>query len=266
MFKDFYGLTATPFTKGPPSFGLFMTDCHLEALARLVYVVEKRKFAVVTGDCGNGKSTLLRKLSESLDDRKYEFLYLADSKMTPRNLYNSLLCQLGREGAFYRGDCRRKLHQEVTLLQGLRRRELVVAVDEAHLLDQEMLEEIRLLLNHNMDSENPLSLILCGQPELETNLCRRRSEAIKQRIDFHCRLQPMTQAETAEYIKHHLTGAGASKPIFLESAVREIYSYSAGSARLVNKACYACLIFGHVNKLETIGETAVVEVIESELK
>jgi type II secretory pathway predicted ATPase ExeA len=264
--RQFFELTNSPFSKGMESERLYMTEGHEEALGRLNYVADENKFAILTGECGTGKTTLLRKLRDSLDDKRFDFLYLSDSQLTPRHFYNGLLSQLGREGSFYRGDAKRKLHQEIELIHGVKRRDIVIVVDEAHLLDKEMLEELRFLLNFKMDSENPLTLILSGQTELEEILDKKSSEAIRQRIDLCCRLSPLSLSESYEYIKCHMAYAGAKDEIFLESAVKVIYGYSSGLARLINKACVSCLMYATIKKNHTIDDVMAKEVIETELK
>jgi type II secretory pathway predicted ATPase ExeA len=266
MFKKFYNLDGEPFSKGPETAALFMTRCQEEALARLGHVAEHKSFGVLTGDCGTGKTTILRSLRDSADPKRFDFLYLADSKLTPRTFYNGLLSQLGLDGAFYRGDSRRKLHQEIETLHLVRRRWLVVIVDEAHLLDAEMLEELRFLLNFRMDSENPISLVLSGQTELEAKLDKRSSTAIRQRIDFLCRLAPLTLEETSQYIEHHLSLAGAKRTIFTESSVKEVHSFSGGAPRLINKACLSCMMYGSANQVDELDGDIVKEVIEGEFK
>ena len=87
-------------------------------------------------------------------------MYLADSKLTPRHFTRGLLEQLGCEARFYRGDAKRQLHREIELMKGIHSLQPVVIVDETHLLDKEMLEEVRFLLNFKMDSESPMALIL----------------------------------------------------------------------------------------------------------
>jgi type II secretory pathway predicted ATPase ExeA len=266
MQLDFYNLEKTPFVKNIPTDKLFAMDNQEEALNRLEHVANNKQFATLTGEVGTGKTTVLRKLKDSLDEKKYDFLYITDSKLTPRHFYNGLLCQLGREGAFYRGDCRRILHQEIELINGIRKRNLVIAVDEAHLLDREMLEELRFLLNFKMDSESPLALILVGQPELELNLEKKVSLAIKQRIDFRCRLYHLTEQETEKYIKHHLIYAGTQEPIFDETGVKEIFAFSSGLARMINKVCISCLLYGSLAKEKTIDGNIVKGIIETEFK
>ncbi|NLD67174.1 MAG: ATP-binding protein, partial [Crenarchaeota archaeon] len=131
-------------------------------------------FAVVSGDCGTGKTTTIRKFRDSLDASKYMVMYLSDSKLTPRHFYKGLLEQLGCEAKFYRGDAKRQLHREIELLRGIHNLLPVVVVDEAHLLDKEMLEEVRFLLNFKMDAQSPMALILVGQNELWDRLHLRK--------------------------------------------------------------------------------------------
>ena len=266
MYEKHFNLDRTPFTKGFPAGSPFMTEAMEDAMGRLRYVVDRRLLGVVTGGCGCGKTMLLQILKESMDDESKHVLYMADSKFTQRHFYNGLLDQLGRQGAYFRGDCRRMLHQEIETGWGLRRRERVVVVDEAHLLGREMLEEIRFLLNFKMDSVSPLALILAGQPELEGNLDRKSSEAIRQRVDVFCRLEPLSRDETAEYIRHHLRWAGAKEEIFTEGAVKEVYAYSGGSARLVNKACSMCLMSASQTGAREVGEDVARAVIATELR
>jgi general secretion pathway protein A len=143
-----------------PTDQLYQSHMLEETLGRLEYTAQRQMFAVLTGDCGTGKTTTIRKLKETLDTSRFMMMYLADSKLTPRHFYKGLLEQLGCEAKFYRGDAKRQLHKEIELMQGIHHLEPVVIVDEAHLLDKEMLEEVRFLLNFKMDAQSPMALIL----------------------------------------------------------------------------------------------------------
>jgi len=146
VIEEFYGFKNSPFTRQMTEDALFLTGEYEETLARLQYAAKRQWFALLTGDCGTGKTTLIRRLSYSLGVKDYKVLYLADSQLTPRHFYNGLLDQLGVQGRFYRGDSKRLLHREVELMRGVHGLNPVVIVDEAHLLDKEMFEEIRFLL------------------------------------------------------------------------------------------------------------------------
>ena len=162
MFESFYELKATPFGRDIPVNELLVTPEVEDVLGRMRYAAQRKLFMVLTGDCGTGKTTLVRQLKSMLDPNEFSLLYLADSKLTPRHFYKGLLTQLGVESRFYRGDAKRQLHREIELMRGIHHRQPVVVVDEAHRLDREMLEEVRFLLNFRMDAMSPMALILVG--------------------------------------------------------------------------------------------------------
>lgn len=265
MFETFYSLSHTPFSRDIPTQELYTFGMLEETAGRLEYAAKRQLFAVVTGDCGTGKTTTIRRFKESLDTAKFTVLYLADSKLTPRHFYKGLLEQLGCESKFYRGDAKRQLHREIELMRGIHRLQPVVIVDEAHLLDREMLEEVRFLLNFKMDAESPMALILVGQNELWDRLSLQAYAAIRQRIDLQCRLLHFDRAQAGEYMKRHLAYAGATQDIFSDGAVDEIFRYSSGAARLINKVCTHCLLYGAQNGRRIIDDHMVKLVIQGEL-
>lgn len=265
MIEDFYILTNTPFTRDIPTAELYASVSTEEILGRLKHAAKRQLFAVMTGDCGTGKTTIVRKLNDTLNPSEFILLYLADSKLTPRHFYKGLLEQLGCEAKFYRGDAKRQLHREIELMRAVHRIQPVVVIDEAHLLDKEMLEEVRFLLNFRMDSLSPMALILVGQNELCDRLKLQTYNAIRQRIDLQCRLVHLDRAQVGEYIKRHLNYAGAEQEIFSDAAVDEVYRFSSGAARLVNKACTHCLLYGAQNGRRIIDDHMVKLVIDGEL-
>lgn len=265
MFESFYNMSRTPFARNIPTEELYESAMLEELLGRLEYAAERQLFAVVTGDCGTGKTTTIRRLTSTLSAAKYKLLYLSDSKLTPRHFYKGMLEQLGCEAKFYRGDAKRQLHREIELMRGIHRLQPVVIVDEAHLLDREMLEEVRFLLNFKMDAQSPMSLILVGQSELWDRLRMQAYAAIRQRIDLQMRLPHYDRAQTAAYIAKHLTYAGCGSEIFSSAAIDCIYQFSSGAARPINKVCTHSLIYGAQNKRKIIDDHMVKHVISGEL-
>src|SRR5690554_2208594 len=265
MYETFYGLSNTPFSRDIPTDQLYPSVMMEEVLGRLQHAAERQLFAVVTGDCGTGKTTTLRRFKDDLDPSKFMVMYIADSKLTPRHFYKGLLEQLGCESKFYRGDAKRQLHREIELLRGIQRLSPIVVVDEAHLLDREMLEEVRFLLNFKMDAQSPMALILVGQSELWDKLGLQTYAAIRQRIDIQCKLLHYDRAQVEDYMKQHLTYAGAQNDIYSEGAIDEIYRFSSGAARLVNKVSTHCLIYGAQNGHRIIDDHMVKRVIQGEL-
>jgi general secretion pathway protein A len=265
MFESYYAMNQTPFTRDVPTEHLYDSLIMHEILGRLKFAAERQLFAVLTGDCGTGKTTTIRKFVDKLDKGSYHVLYLSDSKLTPRHFYKGLLEQLGSEAKFYRGDAKRQLHKEIELMRGIRGVQPVVVVDEAHLLDREMLEEVRFLLNFKMDAQSPMSLILVGQSELWDRLRLQSYAAIRQRIDIQFRLGHYDRSQSDEYVSKHLMYAGVNQPIFSDGALEEIYRFSGGAPRLINKLCTHCLLYGSQNGRKIIDDHMVKQVIQGEL-
>ncbi|EQM16571.1 hypothetical protein FJ05194_4141 [Mycobacterium tuberculosis FJ05194] len=265
MFESFYELSRTPFSRDIPTEELYQSVILEETLGRLEYAADRQLFAVITGDCGTGKTTTIRRFTSTLDAAKYKILYVSDSKLTPRHFYKGMLEQLGCESKFYRGDAKRQLHREIELMRGIHRLQPVVVVDEAHLLDREMLEEVRFLLNFKMDAQSPMALILVGQSELWDRLRLQAYAAIRQRIDLQCRLTHFDRSQTGEYVERHLAYAGTQHDIFSDGAVDEVYRFSSGSARLINKVCTHSLIYGAQHKRRIVDDHMVKHVIQGEL-
>jgi len=265
MYESFFEMSRTPFVNTIPVDALYLSDKHKEVLGRLGYVAQGSLFAVLTAGSGIGKSTVIRCLTNSLNPEKYTVLYVADSQLTPRWFYKGLLDQLGIEAKFYRGDAKRQLHKQLKLIREMHHRNIVVIVDEAHLLERETFEEVRFVLNTEMDSFNPMSLILVGQNELWERLRMQQYAAIRGRIDIKCELQGMDRADLDAYMNAHLTYAGGKVEIFTDAALGELHKYSAGSARAVNKAATHCLMYAAQRAKKLIDDTMVKYVIEAEL-
>lgn len=265
MFNDYFEMKKTPFMNNIASNALYMSPDLEEVLSRLRYAAENQLFAIVTADVGCGKSTAIRKFTDDLPTDDFEILYLSDSKLTPRWFYKGLLSQLGIESKFYRGDARHQLHQQLELIQGVYKKNVVTIVDEAHLLGKETLEEIRFLLNTKMDSRTPMSLILVGQQELWDKLKLRNYAAIKQRIDLICQLQQLDRAQTEAYIQTHLSYAEGVTEIFTDKAIDEIFRFSVGSARSINKLCTHALLYAYQRAKNLIDDHMIRTVIQAEM-
>jgi type II secretory pathway predicted ATPase ExeA len=265
MFEEFYGFRETPFSRTIPTDKLYKGNDSDELIERLKYAAARQLFAVMTGDSGTGKTTTLRRFRDELQNSAYTIMYLSDSKLTPRGFYKGLLDQLGVESSYYRGEAKRQLHKEIEIMKGVQGLTPVAIVDESHLLGREMLEEVRFLLNFKMDSQSPLALILAGQTELWDKLKLQSYAAIRQRIDIVCGVGHMDRIQVTEYIKAHLEFAGCEKDIFTESAIDDIFKFSGGIPRMINKACTSSLIYGAQNRKSILDDRMIKLVIEREL-
>jgi len=265
MYEGFYNFKETPFSRTIPTNALYRGNDSDELIERLIYTAKSQLFAVLTGDSGTGKTTALRRFCEQLAGSKYTILYISDSKLTPTGFYRTLLDQLGFESGNLRSTAKRRLHKEIEIMKGVHGQMPVVIVDESHLLNREMLEEVRFLLNYKMDSQSPMALIMAGQSELWDKLKLQSYAAIRGRIDVVCAVGRLDRVQTDEYIKTHMSFAGCNKEIFTESAIDDVFDFSGGIPRLINKACTASLMYGAQNRKSIIDDRMVRLVIESEL-
>lgn len=265
MYEAFFEMQHTPFTRDIPPEQLYESPYIADALGRLTYAADRQLFAVVTADAGCGKSTLIRSFVTTLPKDEYIFLYLSDSKLTPRWFYKGMLDQLGIESKFYRGDAKRQLQKEVEIIRGVQKKKVVCVLDEAHLLEKETLEEFRFLLNYRFDSMSPMSLVLVGQSELWDKLKLKRYAAVRGRIDINCVLPHLDRNGTEQYINSHLSYAGGRQDLFTDKALDDIYKESTGIGRNINRICEKSLMYACQQSKRLIDEHMVRYVIANEM-
>jgi type II secretory pathway predicted ATPase ExeA len=252
MFEEFFGLTAKPFGKTPdPSF-LYESHQHREALARLEYAVDEKELALLVGDIGSGKTTLSRALIDRVGEAR-PIILIINPRLTPTQLLRVVAKGLGIEPARFRNDLLDQIHTKLYELYE-QNREPVLMIDEAQLIPSKAtFDEIRLLTNFQLDDQNLLSVVLIGQPELETRLEREAYAPLRQRIGMRYSLGPLSLDETIEYIEHRIRVAGGTRNPFSREAMAEIHTRSRGVPRLINTLATTSL-------LDAFGEDA--EVIE----
>lgn len=242
MYETYFGLRERPFSKTPDPRFLFLSRGHREALARMQYAVEERDLVLLTGEIGCGKTTLSRALMDALDDN-YKVVCLINPRLTPLEFLSSLARHLGvKDPARFKVDLLEQIGRCLfdCYEQGITP---VVVIDEAQLVPhKETFDEIRLLTNFQLDDRNLISLVLMGQPELKKRLRHRAYEPLRQRIGMQYNLQPLSLAETAEYLDFRLVRAGGRPGLFDEKAVEDIYHYSGGVPRMINHAASLALL------------------------
>jgi type II secretory pathway predicted ATPase ExeA len=134
-------------------------------------------------------------------------------------------------------------------------------IDEAHLLPADIFDQLRFLLNDEMDSTSLLTLVLLGQPDLAHKLRFAPYEALHQRIAVRYHLHPFDLEETAGYVKHHLRVAGCQNQIFSDSFVSGVYDHTKGVARKINNVCRSALLLGATEHKQILDETDLKRVI-----
>ena len=246
MYKAFYGLREHPFNISPDPRFLYLTRRAHDALACLFYSLSRRRgFALLSGEVGTGKTTLLNCLLLELRKRNIPRAFVVNPRLDPIEFLELTLSEFGIGGPSRgKGQMLQHLHRWLQDRQAAGRT-VVLIVDEAHTMSLDLLEEIRLLTNFENSAGKLLQIVLSGQPEIEDKLNLPQMRQVKQRIVLHARLQPLSLEETEGYIRTRLKRAGANgQGIFSPEAVRAINRYSQGIPRLINLICENALISG----------------------
>jgi general secretion pathway protein A len=268
MYKQFFGLRASPFNVNPDPRFLFLTQHAREALACLSYGIQTRKgFILLTGEVGTGKTTLLNKLLEWLRTQRVSTAFVFNPRLNVLEFFEYMMADFGIAcEPSDKGNMLMRLNQ--WLLDRYRVGETAaLIIDEAQNLSVEMLEEIRLLTNLETSTEKLLQIVLSGQPELEQRLREPNLRQLRQRITLRCHTHPLTAAETGAYIAQRLRMAGANgETIFSKEAVEVISRYGQGVPRVTNLLCEYALINAFVDQKKTVTPELIEEIaLEFEL-
>ena len=260
MYTSFFGLREKPFAITPDPRYLYLSERHAEALAHLLYGInEAGGFIQLTGEIGTGKTTVIRSLLEQLPGHADVALIL-NPRVTPAEF----LLTICEELHVHVPDSGRGSTKVLMDLLGrhlldthARGRRVVLIVDEAQNLGTETLEQVRLLTNLETATTKLLQIILIGQPELRELLDRPELRQLAQRITGRYHLSPLSQAETAGYVKHRMRVAGATAEAFTPTALREVHRLSHGIPRVINVICDRALLGAFTQEDHRVGAALI---------
>ena len=254
MYNQYFGLKENPFALSPDPRYLYLSQRHQDALAHLMYgITGGGGFVQLTGEVGTGKTLMIRAMLLRLPDTVdvalvlYPFLSvrdfmvaLCDDLRIKRPAENSLKTLIDTLNTFL-------------LENHAKGRRTVLIVDEAHRLNREVLEQIRLLTNLETTKEKLLQIILVGQPELNSLLVRPDMRQLAQRVTARYNLQALLPAETRAYVKHRCQVAGAEAPLFSPLALHWVHWLTGGVPRLVNILCDRSLLAAYARGKTRVG-------------
>jgi general secretion pathway protein A len=259
-YLDHFELTTEPFSNAPVSRFYYNSAQHSQALTRLMHAVHYMKgLSILVGDIGAGKTTLARRMLDSLPESEYEaaLLVIIHSGITANWLLRRIALQLGVESP-----AQEKLALLTQLYQRLLQihesgKKAVVLIDEAQMLaTREIMEEFRGLLNLEVPEQKLISFVFFGLPEIEQNL--KLDPPLAQRVALRYKLEPFTSDSTDAYLKHRLRLAGCPRMPFTPEAVDAVHRLSGGTPRVINTLCDNALFEAFLARQEMIG----VELVE----
>lgn len=273
MYLEYWGLHELPFENTPDPRFLYLSPIHQEALVRLLYAIKGRKGAsMLVGEIGAGKTVLSRRLMARLPAEQYDISLVTNPSLPPADLLREILYQLGVMVPSGDHPNHHETHasSKLGLLHALNEhclrswrqgKDTVIIVDEAQCIDDlETFDELRLLLNFQLNERFLLTLLLIGQPELKEKIAMLPQ--LEQRIALRYHLTPLDAEETANYIQHRLSVAQASRPIFTPDALRAIYDHTRGVPRRINTLCDFSLLVGANTQAAMIDARLIAQLIQ----
>jgi type II secretory pathway predicted ATPase ExeA len=256
ILQAHYGFTRTPFGRALAPQMLHRSAGHGEATARITWCIAERALGVITGEVGSGKTVATRAATAALDTSRHTVIYLGNPAIGARGIYAAIVTALGGTPRFHKASLIPQATDALAVEEHERGKRVVVAVDEAHLLTPDQLEELRLLTNADMDSHSAFACLLIGQPTLRRRIKLGTFAALDQRIALRFAMPPMTPVETTGYIAHHLKLAGRSDTLFSDDATTLIHQVSRGLPRAVNNLALQALVAAYADKKNIVDESS----------
>jgi general secretion pathway protein A len=258
VYLDYYRLREAPFNITPDPRFLFFSEKHQEAFNHLLYGIRERKgFIELTGEVGAGKTTICRKLLEELGPN-YKTALILNPCLTGDQLLQAIALEFDLQVFSLDRVFFMQALNHFVLEQANQGNDVVLIIDEAQNLSDELLEQVRMLSNLETDHQKLMQIVLMGQPELRDKLAQPHLRQLRQRITVRYHLSPLTSEETSHYVNHRLTQAGANgHPRFDAAALKLIHKHTGGVPRLINALCDKALLAGFVTQSDLLTKKLV---------
>ena len=267
MITDFlstFSLSAEPFSKEIDDADLWMPPSKRATLDELVDTVHARKSAMLTGEPGAGKTCLLRGLRHALGTESFRLTYCHDVTLGRRDFYRQLCLALGLPRQHNTaGDL---FYAVSTHVEELARERVfpVFLIDEAHLLHQDTLDHLHVLLNYAWDSRALLSIILIGLPDLDDRMRLRRNRSLYSRLHHRIAIGSLSPEDTADYVRMRVGRVGGSKELFASDALALLHEAASGSLRDVDRLATAALRSAARRKRKAVERDLLARVIQAD--
>ncbi|MDA8398619.1 MAG: ExeA family protein [Acidimicrobiales bacterium] len=251
-----FGFTRMPFSKEIAPSMLHRYRSHTEALARITWCIDEQAIGLITGEVGAGKTVSIRAAISAVDLSSHTIIYIGNPSIGVQGMYSMIVSTLGHIPKTPRSLLIPQAQDALSAEQSERGRKVVLILDDAHLLNTDQLEGLRLLSNAEMDSNTPFSALLVGQPTLRKKIRLSIFAALDQRIALRYSMDQMEQEETSSYVTHHLKIAGRSDTLFSEDALALIHQVSRGLPRAVNNLAVQSLVAALATSKSIVDESS----------
>jgi general secretion pathway protein A len=264
-YLDCFGLKEPPFSKEIADADLWLPSSKQAVADDLLDALTARASVVLVGEPGVGKTCVLRAIRHRVAAAGYRLTYSHNATLGRRDFYRQLCLALGLAPTATAGNF---FYAVATHVEDLARERVhpVFLLDEAHLLHQDTLDHLHILLNYQWDSRALLSLVLVGLPELRDRLALRRNRSLYSRLHHRLEIEPLTPDDTAEYLRLRLRHSGCERELFASDAAALLHEATAGAMRDIDRLAAAALRETARKKRKLVERDVVARVIEADTR
>lgn len=235
-----FDFTAPPFSKEVADADLWLPPSKKALVDQMLEALGERASIVLVGEPGVGKTSVLRALRRLVSESSFRLTYCHNATLGRRDFYRQLCLALGLAPTSTAAAVFHAVSMHVVELAGARIHP-VFLLDEAHLLHQDTLDHLHILLNYEWDSRALLSLVLVGLPELEERLMLRRNRSLASRLHHRFVIGPLAPEDTAAYVRVRLERAGCAHELFAADALAMLHEATRGAMRDIDRLATAAL-------------------------
>jgi len=236
-----FGLREAPFHKDIDDRDLWLPPSKVLVAEALEEALTERASALLVGEPGVGKTCLLRALRARLPEQGYRLTYCHNATLGRRDFYRQLCVALGLSPSASAAGLFHAVSTHVQELGRETRQHPVFLLDEAHLLHQDTLAHLHILLNYEWDRRPLLSVILVGLPELADRMALRVNRSLFSRIHHRLRVDPLSVEDSHAYLRLRLSRADCTREIFADDAVAALHEAAQGAHRELDRLATAAL-------------------------
>ena len=258
LYLEHFGLAEPPFRITPHTDFFFDGADRGATLEALIYaILHDEGIVKLSGEVGSGKTMLCRVLMERLPPH-VETIYLATPSLARDEILHAIADDLELRLTHERTTVAlRELQEHLIRLYGAGRR-VVVLIDEAHVMPEETLEQVRLLSNLESNRHKLMQLVLFGQPELDATLAKPSLRQLRDRITHAFRMRPLSEPEVAKYVSFRMRAAGYRGPdVFAPGALARVARASGGLTRRINILADKSLLAAFTQDVHAVTERHV---------
>ncbi|MDR2572066.1 MAG: AAA family ATPase [Oscillospiraceae bacterium] len=264
MITAYWEMQFNPFAKSPAGKYHFESDDFKQASSRLKHLCDTKGIGLFTGNPGTGKTFTMKKFTDTLNPGMFKIFYAPLSSVTVLEFYRSIAIGLGILPPCKKIDLFNVIQERIVSLAKDKRVTPVIICDEGQYLCAKILNDLKIMLNFDMDAENHAVVILAGQVALASTLSMSAHEALAQRILINYTFTGLSKNELNDYINSILKNCGVTQTIFADNALEALWACCSGSPRVVNSLAENCLRIGALKGVKLI-DTEIVMLANNEL-